>query len=98
MLPLWEEIGEFFKVSILSKSLRPQVIAYGLQEDRFSWSLKDDAIGSGSLIFAAALGVPKGTKNLKMQQYIAVKTTGGLITEGGWASTDKAIDILELYP
>ena len=32
------EIGEFFRVSIVSKILRPQIIAYGLQEDRFSWS------------------------------------------------------------
>jgi hypothetical protein len=90
------EIGEFFRVSIVSKNLRPQIIAYGLQEDRFSWSLRDEAIGSGSFIFAAALGVPKGTKNFTLQRSVAVKTVGAWVTEGNWASTENMSETLQL--
>lgn len=92
------EIGEFFRVSVVSKNLRPQIIAYGLQEDRFSWSLKDEAIGSGSFTFAAALGVPKGTKSFTIQRSVAVKTAGNFITEGGWASTENMSETLQLRP
>lgn len=93
------EIGEFFRKQIVSKSIKPQVIAYGLQENEFSWSLKDDAIQSGSNVFAAAISVPKGTTILQLDRSIAVKTThfAGLV-EGDWASTDKLSQDVVLRP
>lgn len=91
-------VGEFFKKTVTYKTLRPQIIAFGLREDSFSWSLKDAAIGTGSYVFLAALGVPKGTKNFTVQRSIAVKTTDGFVTEGGWASTDKMAESVSLVP
>jgi hypothetical protein len=91
-------VGEFFKKTVTYKTLRPQIIAFGLREDRFSWSLKDAAIGTGSYIFLAALGVPRGTKSFDIQRSIAVKTTDGFVTEGGWASTDKMVESVSLAP
>ena len=76
-------VGEFFKKTVTFKTLRPQIIAFGLREDKFSWSLKEDAVSTGSYVFLAALGVPKGTKNFEVRRSIAVRASDGLITEGG---------------
>lgn len=95
-------IGEFYRVTLTSKELKPQIISYGLQEDSFSWSLKDSAIESGSYNFAAAISVPKGTKSLGIDQSIALKMETGSIeklwsgVEGNVASTRPVKEILSL--
>lgn len=84
------EVGEMFKQQIMSQTIKPQIIAYGLHESEFSWSLKDQAIQTGSYVFAAAVSVPKATKRLELDRLVAIKTKSFLgIVEGDWASTAK---------
>jgi hypothetical protein len=92
------EVGEMFSRTIKYTTLRPQILAYGVQEDQFSWSIKDAAIENGSHVFVAAIGVPKGTKEIRFERSIAAKTAVGWLSEGGWVSTATASEMVQLKP
>lgn len=92
------KVGEFYGRTISYKTLRPTITAYGLREDEFSWSLQGDAIGMGSFNFMAAIGVPKGTKQLHLEQSVRLKTTNFLGLEGDWATTRKSRTRVDLRP
>jgi hypothetical protein len=59
-----------YGVEVIYTSLKPTVIASGLQERRFSWSLYGDAIGTGCRRFMAILLAPKGTKSIGVKQSV----------------------------
>ncbi len=91
-------LGQFFERQVVFKNIRPQVIAYGLREDSFSWSLTNDAVVPGSHIFVAALGIPKGRKEFSLRQSVGAKTKHGIKTaglvpiyvEGDWLTTENS--------
>jgi hypothetical protein len=89
-------VGEFFGQTIAYKVLKPQIVAYGVREDEFSWSLKEDAMSTGSFIFLAAVGVPKGTKNLEIKKYIVARTKESILAEGRIVSTDPIVEKIDL--
>lgn len=92
------EVGEFFRRTIKYKTLKPTITAYGLREDDFSWSLQGDAIGLGSFSFMVAIGVPKGTTQLRLQQSVRLKTSRFLGLQDNWATTKKSQTIVNLSP
>jgi hypothetical protein len=93
-------VGEMFGRTVNYKSLKPQIVAFGVQEGRFSWSIRDAAIETGSHIFAAAIGVPKGTKAIKLSKSLAARMSPNFIffSEGGWLSTSDIDDSMQLLP
>ena len=83
------ELGKVYEQEIVYKSLRPKIAASGLQENRFSWSLLDDAIQSGTQTFIVVIRVPKGKKSLTLQLQASAKING--LFQGDVVSTELAI-------
>lgn len=91
-------VGEFFSQTVKFTSLRPEIIAYGLREDQFSWSLSAGAVGMGSYKFLAAIGLPKGSKDLHLSRAVGIRTSDGFFLEGKWAVTENLLETIPLKP
>lgn len=89
-------VGQFFERTIKYETLRPQIVAYGLREDSFSWSLQDEALGMGSYVFVAALGVKKGAKEVTIQKSVAIRTKNDWLTETQYATTEILLESIDL--
>jgi hypothetical protein len=81
-------VGDVFNKQIVYASLKPKIVAYGIQEAEFSWSLQGDAISLGSHVFFTAMGCSRGTTSVLIKQSVAAKTMDTLLVEGNWVSTE----------
>ena len=90
------KLGEFFSHTVAYTTLKPVIIANGLQESQFSWNLKGEAVNSGSKRFVAILGVPKGSVSLVTQLALAAKTNDTWGIQGDIASTGVIVYKIEL--
>ena len=87
-------IGEFFRKTVAYSHIKPTVTAAGLREDRFSWTLRDEAIALGSHKFIAVIGVPRGADAVELSMSAHVKTDPSLFFAGDVAGTDvKVINV-----
>ena len=87
-------IGEFFRKTVAYSHIKPTVTAAGLREDRFSWTLRDEAIALGSHKFIVVIGVPRGADAVELSMSAHVKTDPSLFFAGDVAGTDvKVINV-----
>lgn len=59
-------VGRYHEQEFIYASLRPIVVAAGLQETRFSWKLSGGAVGVGTRRFVAIVRVPNDAMSLIM--------------------------------
>ena len=81
------ELGKVYEQQVVYKSLKPTIVAYGLQENKFSWSMVDEAIQLGSKRFVALIQVPKGRESLTLELQASAKTKPGWIAQGNIIAT-----------
>ena len=87
-------IGEFFRKTVGYSHIKPTVTAAGLREDRFSWTLRDEAIALGSHKFIVVIGVQRGADAVELSMSAHVKTDPSLFFAGNVAGTDvKVINV-----
>lgn len=87
-------VGDVFSKQIVYSSIKPRIIAYGIQESRFSWSLQQDAVSHGSHVFFIAMGCLRGTELVLIKQSAAARTKDTILVEGNWVSTE--LDVLHV--
>lgn len=68
------ELGKVYEQQVVYKSLKPTIIAEGLQESEFMWSLTEDSVQPGSKRFIGIISVPKGKESLPLQFQASAKT------------------------
>jgi len=90
------EIGKVYEQQVVYKSLKPLIIAYGLQESEFSWSMKDEAAQPGARRFVALLKVPKGKESATVQLRASARTKSGWLAQGDIISTETKLVEIEL--
>ncbi len=90
------EVGEMFSRKITFEVLRPQIKAFGRDENRFSWSLTDEAIETGTHVFLAALGVPRNSKKIELTRSVAIKSNEEYFEPSKWASTQPLQTVISL--
>jgi hypothetical protein len=83
------ELGELYGRDVSFTYLKPTIQAYGLQESRFSWSMRDQAVQPGAEQFLCAVGVPKHSKQLNLIMSASTRWTGAYAVAGGIESTDQ---------
>lgn len=89
------EIGEFYRRSVAFEMLKPVIIATGLQENRFSWILRDEAVDVGSKRFVAIISVPKTVIKLPIVMNVSA-TTKSLLFQGRTAFGESVLHDLQL--
>lgn len=67
-------IGKVYEQEVVYTSLKPLIVAAGLQESEFTWSLSDEAVQPGAKRFVAVIQVPKGRKSVPVQLQATAKT------------------------
>lgn len=80
-------IGTFFERSVAFKTLKPTIIAGGLQENLISWTMRGEAIDVGAKRFIAIVGVPTEATNLDVEMAMAAKTSSFLGLQGNYMRT-----------
>jgi hypothetical protein len=90
------ELGKFYEQEEAYKVLKPVIVASGLQENEFSWSLEDEAVRLGSRRFIAILEVPKGERALSVILQAGAKTKPSLLAQGNIIGTEPQIVALTL--
>jgi hypothetical protein len=80
-------VGEVFRQTVSFTYLKPIVEAFGLRENRFSWSLRDQAVRAGSHKFVAVIGVPKGKDGIEIAMSAHIKSKSYLFS-GDIAGTE----------
>jgi hypothetical protein len=88
-------IGKIMEEEVTYKNLIPTLLASGLQESDFSWSMTDDAIHQGSHRFIVILLVPKHLKTIDLKFQVAAKTKS-LFTQGDVLTTEPALTTINL--
>lgn len=97
--PAAVSVGKIAEEHIVFKSLKPTVVASGLQESNFSWSMRDDAIHLGSHRFVAVLQVPKGTSSLILQLSArAITSSKYIFWQGQTIATEPQLARVQLSP
>jgi hypothetical protein len=81
------EIGKVYEQQIVYKILKPTIVAEGLQESAFAWSMADEAVQLGAKRFIAILQVPKGTKSITVQFQASAITKSSWMAQGNIIST-----------
>jgi len=81
-------LGQLYGADIVFESLSPTIVAYGLQETRFWWTMSDDACKPGANRFVALLEVPRGLESIALTLQASVRKEGGLWVEGGLLATE----------
>ncbi len=89
------ELGKVYEQEVVYTSLKPIVVADGLQESEFAWSLSDEAIQHGARRFIAVIQVPKGRQSVTAQLQASVKTKGWF-AQGDLVSTPPKLIELRL--
>lgn len=88
------EIGRVFEQQIVYTSLKPTIVAGGLQESDFSWSMMDDAMQPGARRFVAVIQVPKGRRSVSLQLQGSGTLKWKLFAQGGIVATNvKLIEV-----
>ena len=67
-------VGEVFSRTVSYTYLKPIVEAFGLRQNRFSWTMKDEAVRAGSHKFVAVIGVPKGKDGTEIAMSAHIKS------------------------
>ncbi len=80
------ELGKVYEQEVVYTSLKPIIVADGLQESEFAWSLSDEAIQHGARRFIAVIQVPKGRQSVTAQLQASVRTKA-LFAQGDLVST-----------
>jgi hypothetical protein len=68
------ELGKVFEQTVIYKSLRYTIVAEGLQESEFLWTLTEDAVQPGAIRFIGIIQAPKGKEILALQFQASAKT------------------------
>jgi len=68
------EIGKVFEQTVVYKSLKYTIVAEGLQESEFLWTLTEDAVQPGAIRFIGIIQAPKGKEILTLQFQASAKT------------------------
>jgi len=89
-------LGEFYGTTVEYKTLRPSVLADGLQQSKFGWILLDEMIDQGTKRFAAIIGIPKGTKKITVQLVATLKTNALFGLKNNVASTQPQLAEISL--
>lgn len=89
-------VGKVYGQEVVYKSLKPIIIADGLQESDFSWTLMDEAVQPGAKRFIAVLQVPKGKKLLMLNIQAGAKTKPGWVAQGNIISTKAKLVNIKL--
>jgi len=90
------EIGELYWRDISFTYLKPTIQAYGLQESRFSWSMRDQAVQPGAEEFLCAVGVPKHLKQLELIMSASAHWSAAFGIAGGIETTDQIVRTVPL--
>ena len=90
------ELGELYGREISFSYLKPTIQAYGLQESRFSWSMRDQAVQPGAEQFLCAVGVPKHSKQLNLIMSASAHWSGMFAVAGGIETTDQFLRTIVL--
>ena len=85
------KVGKVYEQEVVFKTMMPTVLAEGLQEHSFSWSLRDEAVQKGSKRFIGVLQVPKGRRTMSMQLQAGGKTKGPWYASGDIVSTKAEV-------
>jgi hypothetical protein len=83
------ELGELYGRDVSFTYLKPTIQAYGLQESRFSWSMRDQAVQPGAEQFLCAVGVPKHSRQLNLIMSASAHWSGVYAVAGGIETTDQ---------
>lgn len=89
-------VGSILGEEVTFKSLIPTLIANGLQENDFSWSMMDEAIRRGSQRFVVVLLIPKAQKKVDMKFQVNARTKSWF-TQGDVLTTEPSIATIELH-
>jgi hypothetical protein len=90
------DLGEVFGRDISFNYLKPTIQAFGLQENRFSWTLRDQAVQPGAERFICAIGVPKHAKRLQLTMSAHARWPPQrmyFIAGGVESSDEKAVEV-----
>jgi hypothetical protein len=90
------ELGEMYGREISFTYIKPTIQAYGLQESRISWSMRDQAVQPGAEQFLCAVGVPKHSKQLNLIMSASVHWSGAFAVAGGIETTDQILQAIAL--
>jgi hypothetical protein len=90
------ELGELYGRDISFTYLKPTIQAYGLQENRFSWSMRDQAVQPGAEQFLCAVGVPKHSTQLNLIMSASAHWSGAFAVAGGIETTDQIFRTIPL--
>lgn len=85
------ELGKVYEQQVVYKSLKPIIVADGLQENKFSWSMTDEAVQPGAKRFVALLKVPKGKESLTVLLQASAKTNPTWYAQGNIISTEPKL-------
>ena len=89
------ELGKVYEQEVVYTSLKPIIVADGLQENEFAWSLSDGAIQHGARRFVAVIQDPKGRQSVTAQLQASVKTKDWF-AQGDLVSTQPKLIELRL--
>lgn len=85
-------VGEFLSQTVAYRTLRPTIIAVGLQENQFYWRIKEEALNMGAIKFVSIIAVPKETESLSAVMFTNLRFPDLLgIIQGDVASTEPTI-------
>jgi len=90
------ELGKIFEQQVVFRTLRPIIVADGLQEHEFSWSLMEEAIQPGAKRFVAILAVPKGSQSLTVLFQATAITKPGFFAQGNVIATEPVLAEIRL--
>ncbi len=85
------DLGKVFEQEISYKSLKPMIVASGLRESEFSWTLTGESVQKGSQRFVAVLQVPKRQSQIILQFRARAKTKRTFGFQGDIISTERPI-------
>jgi hypothetical protein len=89
------ELGKVFEREVVYTSMNPIIIADGLQESEFAWSLSEEAVQPGAKRFVAVIRVPKGRQSVTVQLQASARTKPWF-TQGDLVSTQPKLINLRL--
>lgn len=89
-------VGRVFERDIAFQHPIPTLIADGLRESSFAWTMTDEAVQPGSKKFVAFVGVPKGTDVLQTKIWSTGRTKKSLFAMGNILSTAQDAQMIRL--
>lgn len=89
-------IGKSFEQEIAFQDPIPTLIADGLRESSFSWTMTDNAVQPGSKKFVAIVGVPHGRARLELKISASARTKDTWYAQGDIVSTDSGAQLVRL--